>query len=161
MVCNYGNLFLLVTGCFWLLVLTVLANLRDELHTVNMLNISPFTFNDRFHAKLILWYISSRLTTLDSGTLFQSNKKTFNITSTIISEHSSSGENPMKKIKLKVTERFAFFAKILTFCSNKKSVDAEEPAIIPEANNHDKEIEVMPVPRRERRKAVIVFRNGS
>ena len=32
-------------------VLTVqYANLRDELHTVYMRNISPFTFNDRFHA---------------------------------------------------------------------------------------------------------------
>ena len=65
----------------------------------------------------------------------------------------------MKKL-IKITERFTFLANFFTFCSNKKSVDAEEPAIIPEADN-DREIEVMPVPRRERRKAVIVFRNGS
>ena len=69
----------------------------------------------------------------------------------------------MKKLA-KITERFTFLAKFFTFCSDKKSVDAEEPAIIPEAKkyeNDDKEIEVMPVPRREQRKAVIVYRNGS
>ena len=65
----------------------------------------------------------------------------------------------MKKL-IKITERFTLLAKFFTFCSNKKSVDAEEPAIIPVADN-DREIELMHLPRRERPKAVIVYRNGS
>ena len=72
----------------------------------------------------------------------------------------------MKKL-IKITERFTFLAKIFTLCSDRKSVDAEDPAIIPEPEknkNDDKEIGIMPISameRRERRKAVTVFRNGS